>query len=204
MKTPLKICVIAVVMMPAMMVFAQSRKWPVIQPLEEKQAFINPGQNNTDTPFVLYIKNSGGIPVYKLECHNGNYNDESEMNFSGDFQCALFAVKDKTLLSGNLLAANTKNEMSTDWWNRGRMRSAQLRGDCLKYPEYSTLRHFKLRGMRITLSFTGVKWTSAKYQQNNSVLERFAFMVDAVPDPRAKGSRAEEVEGPPPPASCYP
>lgn len=157
MKTTVKICSLALVLMPAVFLLARASKWPVIQRLEEKRVFMNPGQNNADTPFVALIKDNSGVPVYKLECHNGNYEDESEMNFSGDFQCALFAYNGTTRVSGNLLAANTRNELSTDWWNRGRMRSAQFRGECLKYPEYSTARHFKLRGMLLTLRFTDVQ-----------------------------------------------
>lgn len=97
MKTTLKIGSLALVLVSAASLFAQSSKWPTIRPLEEKKVFINPGQNNTDTPFAAFIKDSNGVPVYKLECHNGNYEDESEINFSGDFQCALFAVKGATI-----------------------------------------------------------------------------------------------------------
>lgn len=204
MKTALKIFPFAFVLMHAMVLLAQASMWPVIRSLEEKRVFINPGKDNADTPFVTIIRDNEGVPAYKLECHNGNYDDESEMNFSGDFQCALFAVKGKALVSGNLLAANTKNELSTDWWNRGRLRSVQIRGECLKYPEYSTVRHFKLRGMLLTLRFTEVGWSSAKDQQNNPLIGKFTFTANVVPDPTAKSSRAEEVEGPAPPTSCYP
>ena len=89
---PFKVCSVALVLTSAAILLAQASQWPVIRPLEEKRVFINPGQNNADTPFVAFIKASDGVPTYKLECHNGNYEDESEMNFSGDFQCALFAV----------------------------------------------------------------------------------------------------------------
>jgi len=183
---------------------AQASKWPIIQPLEEKRVFTNPGKDNTDTPFVALIRDTEGIPVYKLECHNGNFDDESEMNFSGDFQCALFAVKGSDLASGNLLAADTKKEQSTDWWNRGRMRAAQLREECLKYPEYSNTRHFKLRGMVLTLSFTDVKWGIARDKQNNLPIGSFTFTADAAPDAAAQNSRAEQLHGPKPPTFCYP
>jgi hypothetical protein len=204
MKTALKIYSFALVLMPAMFLLAQVSKWPVIRSLEEKRIFSNPGKDNADTPFIALIRDSGGVPAYKLECHNGNYDDESEINFSGDFQCALFAVKGNTLASGNLLAANTKNELSTDWWNRGRMRSVQLRGECLKYPEYSTVRHFKLRGILLTLRFTETEWSNAKDPQGNPLIGKFTFIANAVPDPTAKSPSAEEVEGAAPPTSCYP
>ena len=204
MKTTLKIGSLALVLVSAASLFAQASKWPTIRPLEEKKVFINPGQNNADTPFVAFIKASDGVPAYKLECHNGNYENESEMNFSGDFQCALFAVKGTTRTSGNLLASDTKNELSTDWWNRGRMRAAQLRGECLKYPEYSTDRRFKLRGMLLTLRFADVKWSPRKDQQGEPMLAGFTFLVKAVPDESAQSSRAELPAGPRPPSACYP
>jgi hypothetical protein len=204
MRTTLKVSSLALVLASAASLFAQASKWPTIRPLEEKKIFINPGQNNADTPFAAFIKDSDGVPVYKLECHNGNYEDESETNFSGDFHCALFAVKGTTRTSGNLLAADTKNELSTDWWNRGRMRAAQLRGECLKYPEYSTDRHFRLREMLLTLRFADVKWGTRKDEQGEPMLAGFTLLVKVVPDESAQSSRAELPGGPKPPTSCYP
>lgn len=200
---PLKIRSLPLVLASAASLFAQASKWPVVQ-LEEKKVFINPGLDNQDAPFITFIKNSSGIPVYKLECHNGNYENETEMNFSGDFQCALFAVRGTTRTSGNLLAARTKNELSTDWWNRGRMRAAQLRGECLTYPEYSTDRGFKLRGMLLTLRFADVKWSSRKNQQDEPRLARFTFLLKVVPNESAQSSQAEMPTDPQPPKPCYP
>jgi len=176
----------------------------VIKPLKESHTFINPGENDADTPFLAYIKNTLGVPVYKVECHNGNYEGESEINFSGDFQCALFAMNGNSLASGDLLATNTKDEQSTDWWNRGRMRSAQLRRKCLAYPEYSTDRHFRLRGMLITLRFSDIGWGTAVGGQNGPLLKKFTFTLSAVPDRSATGSTAEEAKGSKPPNACYP
>lgn len=201
---PFKVCSVALVLTSAAILLAQASQWPIIRPLEGKKIFINPGQNNTDTPFVAFIEDSDGTVAYKLECHNGNYDNESEINFSGNFQCALFAIKGATRTSGNLLAANTKNELSTDWWNRGRMRAAQLRGDCLKYPEYSTDRRFKLRGMLLTLRFADVKWSTRKDQQSEPLLSGFTFLFKVVPDKSAQSSRAELPPGPKPPSACYP
>jgi hypothetical protein len=110
---------------------------------------------------------------------------------SGDFQCALFAVKGRYLRSGDLLAP------ATDRLNRGRMHAAQLRAPCLDYPEYSTLRHFKLRGMLVTLGFTDPRWRSGK-------LIGFTLTLSATPDESAASPTPEHVAGPEPPASCYP
>lgn len=179
-------------------------RWPTIQPLHREHAFLHADRANTDLPFLAFIKDTDGAPVYKFECHSGDYNGESEMNFSGYFQCALFAIKGDALTSTDLLAADTNNELSSDWWNRGRMLSRQLRGKCLAYPEYSTDRHFRLRGMLITMRFTDVEWSARKDQQGNAMIARFTFTLDAVRDRGAQSSRTELPVGPKPPPSCFP
>lgn len=204
MKIRVKLSSFVLIMVSALSLVAEANRWPTIPPLKEKHVFNGAGKNGADTPVVSFIKDTHGLPVYKLECHNGNYENESEMNFSGDFQCALFEVKGTTLTSGNLLAADTKDELSTDWWNRGRMHAAQLHGECLQYPEYSTDRHFKMRGMLLTLRFTDMQWGPRKNQQSDPRLIGFTFIVKIVPDQSANSSRAEQVSIPEPPNSCYP
>ena len=93
---------------------------------------------------------------------------------------------------------------NTDWWNRGRMRAAQFRGECLKFTEYSTNRRFKLRGMLLTLRFADVKWGPRKDQQGELVLAGLTFLVKVVPDESAQSSRTELPAGPKPPSDCLP
>ncbi|HVB33252.1 MAG TPA: hypothetical protein VNJ52_02580 [Patescibacteria group bacterium] len=183
--------------------FGQVNPWPRVEPLRVVHTFLH-ADSNSDLPFLTFIRNSAGVPIYKFECHNGNYDDESEMNFSGTFQCALFGIKGNTLTTTNLLAADTSNELSTDWWNRGRMLSTQLRGKCLGYPEYSADRHFRLRGMLLTMRFTHAQWGTDKNGQGGAAITKFTFTLDVVPDRSALSSRAELPAGPKPPASCYP
>jgi hypothetical protein len=197
-----KICCLFLWLVSGSGLLVQTAPWPNIQPLHESHKFIEPGRGK-DTPLLALIKKASGGPVYKVECHNGNYDDESEINFSGDFQCALFGVSGGKGTTGNLLAVNNKDEQSTDWWNRGRMLSHQLRGECLAYPEYSTLRHFKIRGMLVTLRFTDMEWSTTKDQQG-PLLEKFTFTLDVVPDGTAQTSTAQPAAGPKPPRSCYP
>lgn len=178
-------------------------EWPPIRPVEVSRT-LNNKTTIADTPFFLSIKDVHRVTIYRLECHNGNYENGSKINFSGDFQCALFAIKNGSRVSGNLLATNTKDELSTEWWNRGRMRSAQLRGKCLDYPDYSTDRIFKLRGMRLTLRFTKMKWGRNKSREHGPVLTGFTFTFKAVPDESAHTANADVVGAPAPPASCYP
>ena len=182
----------------------QAGNWPVVRSLRETRTFTNVGKDNVDTPLRALIKDSAGVSVYSVICHSGNYEGRGEINFSGDFQCALFAVKGEARTSGNLLAVDAKDERSADWWNRGRMRSAQLRGEWLAYPEYSTMRHFKLRGMRFTMRYWDIEWSASKDQQGNPRLGQFAFSLDVSPDRTAHTNAAQRAVGPEPPAQCYP
>jgi len=179
----------------------EMQDWPVIEPTEYKQTYVNPGKEGADTPFLLFLKNSKGVPLYRVECHNGNYEGSSELNFSGDFQCALFAIKNGRRTSWNLLATETKAEQRSDWLNRGRMTSNQLWEECGLLPEYGRVRHFRLRGMLITFRFTGLHW-SPEANQRQHKLDEFTFEISAVPDKNAESSNAATVKGSAPPSSC--
>ena len=182
----------------------QARSWPVIRALRATANIIVPPDDTTDTPFVAIIRNLANVPVYRLECHNQAYDDTSTIDFSGTIQCALFALRDGRVVSWNLLAAANRDEESTDWWNRGRMRSDQLRADgpCAGYPEYQTVRHFRLRGMLVTLEYAGLEWSPAPIPDKPK-LRRFTFTVTAAADKRATSRTAEVVHGAKPPRACY-
>jgi hypothetical protein len=201
MKALTRCCVFLVMMSPFPLV-AQRKSWPVVEPLHEKQTFNDVAKNDADTPFLVFLKDSKGISVYELECHNGNYEDASEINFSGAFQCVLFAVHGDRRMSGNLLAVDNKDERSTDWFNRGRILSDQLRGACAGYPEYESVRHFKLRGMLITFQLIDLEWANID-DPNKPELNKFTFDVSILPDKRAQTAAAEPVKGAKPPRSCY-
>lgn len=181
----------------------QAGGWPVIQPVHAEYVFVAPKYPGVDTPFVIYFKDQADTRRYKFECHDGEYTDDSVMKFSADFQCALFGFKGMTVSAVNLLAADTRDEQSSDGWNRGRVRAQELRGDCLDYPEYSTLRHFRMEGMALTLSITHIEWSPNKSSQE-LVLAGFTLDVDAVPDVGAKSPVAERAEGSRAPKPCYP
>jgi hypothetical protein len=180
---------------------AEINKWPAIQPAQGNRTFVEPGRDGTDTPFLFLLKDADGVPVYKLECHNGNYEDSSELNFSGDFQCALFAVTGDERKSWNLLATKTEAEQKSDWLNRGRMTSNQLRGQCGAVPEYGTIRHFRLRGMLITFRFSNLEWSKVA-MQGDPKLKQFTFDVSVSQDSNARTETADRIEAPTPPKAC--
>jgi hypothetical protein len=188
----------AVMLIVSAICFGQSKTpWPQVQSLVREWQIPDVSATGSDTPALEYIRDLNGRPIYKLECHNGNYSDQSEMNFSGKFQCALFALEDGKTESWNLLADRT--EQDSDWGNRGRMLSEQLSGACLKWPEYGARRAFLLRGMSVTFLFKDLRWKYIKHERD---LAAFTFKVEVQPDSRAHTAEADTVKVASPPRSC--
>lgn len=181
---------------------AEAADWPVIQPVRKDQTLVRTGDGG-DTPVLLLIKDRTGANAYQLECHNGDYDDPSGFNFSGDFQCALFAFANGRLTSENLLETEAESKAQSDWFNRGRFLTEQIRGRCAAYREYGAVRHFRLRGMLVTLRLDGLRWFPLE-QYNRPTLKRFTFSFSAAPEDSAKSAVAEEVSATPPPKSCQP
>ena len=124
-------------------------------------------------------------PAYRLECHNVDYDVTSEYDYSGDFHCALFALKGGSRASWNLLATNDPVQRSTDWMNRGRMLASQLYGTCGDVPDYGRIRRFRLRHMRLTIEFANLRWRT-ETRPLDPVLEGFTVHVRATPDASAQ------------------
>jgi hypothetical protein len=181
----------------AICVSQPKKPWPEVRPLVREWRIPDVSGTSLDTPALEYIRGLNGRPLYRLECHNGNYSDQSEMNFSGKFQCALFALEDGKTDSWNLLADRT--EQDSDWGNRGRMLSEQLSGSCSKWPEYGARRAFFLRGMSITLLFKDLQW---KYIKQNRELVAFTFELKVQADSHAQTPEADIVKVAKPPRSC--
>ena len=178
--------------------------WPKISPLHMTRTYSRLGGDAVDTPFEATIRAEDGTPLYSFECHNGNYSVDTPLVYSGDFQCALYALKGTKQATWTLLAAGTKDERSADWWNRGRMRGEQLRSPCTQQPEYSTDRHFKLRGMLVRMRFTNPVWAADQAANENPSLVGFKFELDVMPDSSAHGRTAALGPGAPPLKGCYP
>jgi hypothetical protein len=165
--------------------------WPPVVPVHRVFTFIHPGQGRRDTPVLVFVPRTEGGTVYKLECHNGNYDDQREMTFSGDFQCALYALEGGRVSSGNLLADSTHD--------RGRMLSVQLSDRCGAYPEFGLVRHFRVRGMRVTLEFGGLQWSTSNEDEG---LDQFTVDLSVEPDLSAVTETSETAAAPRPPIGC--
>jgi hypothetical protein len=151
-----------------------------------------------DTRIVEVIKDVAGVARYQLECHSGDYEGPSLISYSGLFHCGLFPMRANVPIRPNLLAQDTPDGNSSDWFNRGRFRATQLQGTCAGYSEYSDTRTFRLRQMAITLTLTQVVWSKA------NVPKSFAVNIHVRPDSSASSMRAAAPSVPAPPEPCYP
>lgn len=197
----MRMFVCALIFFALQLAFGQSSQpWPKIQPFSHEWHIPNASKPDADTPVLAYIRDDAGQPAYKLECHSGEYSDQSEMNFSGTYQCALFALKDGHNASWDLLA--DRNHQDSDWDNRGRMIAQQLDGSCGETPGYGTHRSFTLRGMRLELTFKSLNWgLGSGAQAGKRQLNSFTLIATVQPDSKATSPQAETLKTPPP-SSC--
>lgn len=197
MKTSIYVCFLLVLQVA----FAQNgQSWPKVQTYSHEWHIPNASKPDADTPVLAYIRDDASQPTYKLECHSGEYSDQSEINFSGTYQCALFALKDGHNASWDLLA--DRNHQDSDWDNRGRMIAQQLAGSCGETPGYGTHRSFTLRGMRLELTFKDLNWgPGSGSQAGKRQLKSFTLAAIAQPDFKATSAQAEALKTPPP-SSC--
>ena len=180
---------------------AQGAHWPTIQPVGVTRTYDVSGRRPADTPLRLIVRDVSGSPAYRLECHNGNYNDTSEYNYSGDFQCALFALRRDSPASWNLLATSDPVQQGSDWMNRGRVLAWQLYGACGGVPDYGRTRRFRMRHMQLMIQFKNIRWSAGRRPLDPG-LDGFTVTVQAHPDPRARSASAEPAPSRSDPEAC--
>lgn len=164
-------------------------KWPVIKPIRKSFLFIDHKKESAK----LTIVGLDGKPLYLLECYLNAYDHEDpNFNYSGDFECRLTPLNSMkfyfTLLTD-------KTNATADWQSRGRFLIEELAGKCADYPEYGKVRHFKLRGMDLTLNIKKFKIEPGSSVKNTpwerDRVKEVLLDVTVVPDPNASSEIAE-------------
>jgi hypothetical protein len=141
----------------------------------------------------VMVKSVRGRPAYKIQCRSSSYGD-AEFEYSGDFECRMVPVGAVTKYS--TLFTEDPNQ-SRDWESRARFFSADLRGDCARIPEFGAVRHFKLRGMVVTLQVLHPTFGP------NGLLDSLTLKVAVQPSPSSQQPIAAGVPFPvSPPAQC--
>jgi hypothetical protein len=164
----------------------RAQGWPPIERTRVAVSFSD--ARRADTTFV--IKGAGGRPLYRLACHTSDYSGDSDFDYSGDFECRLTSLYSTESYS-TLLTDNP--DQSRDWQSRGRFLAEELIGKCGAYPEYGLVRHFRFRGMRITLALSGPVFDTvmAVTRVKRLGLQSFRLNFAADPDSGATSPIAE-------------
>jgi len=172
----------------------ESRKgspWPLVDPLRKVYDFTDAAKAAGDLP----ITGSNGSKLDMLRCRTFGNQDDSDFDYSGDFECRPFSLYSEERYS-TLLTENPKQ--SRDWESRGRFFAEELHGACGNYPEYGRSRSFRLRGMRITLTLDKVQFRKGRRTQDpreaeTTLLQSFRFTVEVERAPEAMSEIAEAV-----------
>lgn len=126
--------------------------WPPVAYLS--RTFHVPDAHNASV--ITYIGGTDGTSLYQLTCHDGDYMsratcsrcEEDSFPYAGLLQCRLIPAKPLPFSYWDFdplaayLAGDSRAIFTTD----------ELLGKCADYPEWGRVRHFRLRGMRLTLS----------------------------------------------------
>jgi hypothetical protein len=134
------------------------RDWPVIQKFDLE---IKIDANSERIFFSIPIRNQAGRVLYTLACIGGStsYLDhlggKMDENFNSPM-CFFLGEGDKDV-TGKLLC----EDGAAHWYSRGQIYFSELVGVCGEYPEFGKLRHFRLRGMMLTIQFQNIDLDSS-------------------------------------------
>lgn len=169
-------------------------RWPAVQAV--KRSF-NLGQASWMTgkvPVSLTVTSPSGRPLYSFSCSAWNTYRDGAID---DFSCNLLPANlpkgdwsDSSLLSSN--------PQRTDVVGRAIFAASDLRGECGNYPSYGRVRHFLLRGMRLTISVKDPTFVprprsgdGGDAHSTGYLIKSFRLDVSVTPDPAALSAVAE-------------
>lgn len=160
--------------------------WPNVHSATANMHFSQP----SNTTSKLHILGQDSKPLYLLECHLGPFEDPL-FDYSGNFECRLSSLYTQdtysTLLTDNI-------NQTRDWESRGRFMIEEITGSCTNYPEYGRIRHFRLRGMELTLKITNLvdqMELDAGHKSGRPTIVQLDLNVTVRPDTSARSAIAE-------------
>lgn len=164
-------------------------RWPSVAPAHTSVVFAD-GEN---AGLVMEVLSIDGRSLYQLECRTFAFTSRL-FNYSGDFECRLFDPNEFAAVHSATLLADA--ESTREWDTRGRFLRDEVEGECGEYPEYGRVRHFRLRGMELTLTLADIVFQSsktppAKQDQLHPSFRSFRFEIQIRPEPAATSAVAE-------------
>ena len=166
-----------------------SPRWPAVRAAKTSFQFVDPD----NTAMKMNIVSVTGASLYALECYLNAYDhDDPQFDYSGDFECRLSASSSKEVYSTLL---TEEANPTRDWQGRGRFLQEDLVGKCGQYPEYGRTRHFRLRGMNLTLGVREYEVESGSRARNipwlRDRLRKLDLDIQVTPDDTALTEIAE-------------
>ncbi len=164
--------------------------WPTVAPLTQAVHFVDREKQEAK----MEVVGIDGKPLYLLECHLNAYDyDDPNFDYSGDFECRMISLYSNNIYS--TLLTEDANQ-SRDWQSRGRFLLSELVGKCGDYPEYGKIRHFRLRGMNLTLEISKliVEPGSKAYNRPwpTDRIKELDLKITIVSDPKSSSAIAEK------------
>ena len=172
---------------------SDQNKWPKILPMNKTVQFI--AGKNTSSKIKIMGKNEK--PLYLLESYINAWEfDSNDFNYSGDFECRLTSLQGDNNGYPTLLTNNPNP--ARDWDSRGRFLLEDILGRRADYPEYGRLRHFRLRGMVLTLFIKNIEVSQGSQFKNGpgnlGKIKKLELEITVTPDSTAKLGIAEKPE----------
>jgi len=168
---------------------SKTQVWPVVSNLRATFDVTDKNPNIETTVFE-----EAGKPLYRIICHEGDFEDAETGSYDLLFHCKLVPVDTKDRFRDLFVPS--------DRWRRSRTRAtfnSGLDDKCSDHPFYGQRRTFLVRGMKIKLEvahFT-FKPTEAEILEKGLIKPTqygFSFGIDVIPDSTATG----EIAGPAP------
>jgi hypothetical protein len=160
-------------------------RWPSVSPVARTFHFVDHQQPEAR----LIIRAPGGEGLYLLECYLNAYErPDPQFDYSGAFECRLISTT-PAMNEGYSTLLTDQTHPTRDWESRGRFLLQEITGQCATYPEWGAVRHFRLRGMALTLAVSNVKVEAGSRVRNQpwgvDRIQSLDLNVDVAADPRA-------------------
>jgi len=128
--------------------------------------------------FSLPIRNSHGKVLYIFECSS------TEPIMRWGVSCGLFAVGQIVNLLRDSIDAYSRLDRATFF-------PEQLIDVCSNYPDWGAEREFRLRGLRLTVRVTEVKFVPSEWDWYGKGISHVTLTAEAEPDIKARSPIAE-------------
>jgi hypothetical protein len=173
---------------------AHATPWPQMADFEMR---VGVDTSASEINISVPLRDTRGQVRYLLVCRGGKQDrmDAVSMAKNINYVPPLMCI----LNDGNIESEQSllSEDDSPAWHSRGMFQWADLVGTCGAYPEFGRVRHFRLRGFRLTLEARDVV-------EKNSIPSSFTFHVRLVRDSKADSPIAERPGFLLPSDNCHP